>query len=207
MTYLELPNEARLWQRGVALDWYTTGYDKEKLTYIKSDLGQAVREYKYYSQLQKKRREAIVRKCSEAITQVLRLEEEHEKPTFNSCIGVAPNRKTGYSLPLDLALQLSIKFDWIRDESNSLQKTREIETIKNLKGEKLRAEMLRDAYVVKDDFNPVGVRGFLIIDDVYETGATLKEVCKTLQTRFPEIPRYVLTITQVKPTEVWKMGK
>ena len=207
MSYLELPNDALLWQKGVALDWYTIGYDKAKLEYIKSELGQAVREYKYYSQLEQKRREAIVRKCSEAITRVLRLEEEHEKPSFNSCIGVAPNRKTGHSLPLDLALQLSIKFDWINDDSNCLLKTRDLDTVKKVRGEKLRSEILDGAYIVQDSFDPSAVRGFLIIDDVYETGATVKEVCRTLERNFPSIPRYVLTITQVKPTEVWKMEK
>ena len=122
MSYLELPNEAKLWEHGIALDWYTQGFDKEINKYIKTELGQAVREYKYFSQLNQKRREAIVRKASDSISKVLRLEEEHEKPTFNACIGVAPNRKTGHSLPLDLALQLSVRFDWLNDESNCLAK-------------------------------------------------------------------------------------
>jgi predicted amidophosphoribosyltransferase len=207
MSYIELPNDSQLWVKGIALDWYTTGYDKEKLEYIKSDLGQSVREYKYFSQLNQKRREAIVRKCSDSISKVLRLEEELEKPNFNACIGVAPNRKTGHSLPLDLALQLSIRFDWLKDESNCLVKTRDMDTIKKLKGEKLRAGALQGGYKVNESFDYSGIRGFLIIDDVFETGATLKEVCRTLQSRFPAIPRYVLTITQVKPVEVWKSEK
>ena len=207
MSYIELPNDSQLWVKGIALDWYTTGYDKEKLEYIKSDLGQSVREYKYFSQLNQKRREAIVRKCSDSISKVLRLEEELEKPNFNACIGVAPNRKTGHSLPLDLALQLSIRFDWLKDESNCLVKTRDMDTIKKLKGEKLRAGALQGGYKVNESFDYNGIRGFLIIDDVFETGATLKEVCRTLQSRFPAIPRYVLTITQVKPVEVWKSEK
>lgn len=207
MSYIELPNDSHLWDRGIALDWYTKGYDKQYLRYIKTDLGQAVREYKYYIQLNQKKREAIVRKCSDAIASVLQLDENQEKPTFNSCIGVAPNRKTGHSLPLDLALQLSYKFDWLNDDSNLLVKTRELESVRKVKGEKLRAEMLKGAYATNLPVNSSGIRGFLIIDDVYETGSTLREICRTLEGSFPKIPRYVLTITQKKPIVVWKMGQ
>jgi predicted amidophosphoribosyltransferase len=82
-----------------------------------------------------------------------------------------------------------------------------METIKKVKGERLRSEAIEGGYEVKKSFDCDGIRGFLIIDDVYETGATLKEICRTLQRRFPAIPRYVLTITQVKPVEVWKSDK
>lgn len=207
MSYLELPNDSKLWEKGIALDWYTNGYDKEKIKTIKSELGQAVHEYKYYSFLKEKRREAIVRQCSDAITKVLRLEESQAKTTFNSCIGVAPNRKTGHSLPMDLALQLSIRLDWLNDDSNLLVKKKEIDTIKPFKGEKERAKILHGVYGVGESVDVQNVRGFLIIDDVYETGSTLKEICRTLESTFPSIPRYVLTVTQVKPTIVWKMDK
>lgn len=206
MSYLELPNEARLWNRGIALDWYTQGFDKEINKYIKTELGQAVREYKYYSQLNQNRRDSIVNKCADAITKVLGLEESEEKLTFNSCIGVAPNRKTGYSLPLELAHQLSIKFDWLNDESECIIKTKELESVRTVDGEKLRSEILKDGYTVQESFKGIGIRGFLIIDDVYETGATLREICRTLERAFPRVPRYVLAVTQKKPVIVWKMS-
>ncbi len=206
MSYLELPNEAKLWERGIALDWYTQGFDKEINKYIKTELGQAVREYKYYSQLKQVRRDSIVNKCVDAVTKVLGLEKTEEKLTFNSCIGVAPNRKTGFSLPLDLARQLSIKFEWLNDGSDSIVKTKELESVRTVSGEILRAEILKDGYAVRESAKGVGIRGFLIVDDVYETGATLKEICRTLERAFPDIPRYVLVVTQKKPVIVRKIS-
>lgn len=206
MSYLELPNEAKLWERGIALDWYTQGFDKEINKYIKTELGQAVREYKYYSQLKQVRRDSIVDKCVDAVTKVLGLEKTEEKLTFNSCIGVAPNRKTGFSLPLDLARQLSIKFEWLNDGSDSIVKTKELESVRTVSGEILRAEILKDGYAVRESAKGVGIRGFLIVDDVYETGATLKEICRTLERAFPDIPRYVLVVTQKRPVIVRKIS-
>jgi len=206
MSYLELPNEDKLWERGIALDWYTQGFDKEINKYIKTELGQAVREYKYYSQLKQVRRDSIVAKCVEAITKVLGLEKTEEKLTFNSCIGVAPNRKTGFSLPLEIARQLSVKFDWLHDSSDFIVKTKELESVRTVSGEKLRAEILKDGYAVRESDNRVRIHGFLIVDDVYETGATLKEICRTLERAFPNIPRYVLVVAQKKPVVVWKMS-
>jgi len=206
MPYLELPNEAKLWERGIALDWYTQGFDKEINKYVKTELGQAVREYKYYSQLKQVRRDSIVAKCVDAITRVLGLEKIEEKLTFNSCIGVPPNRKTGHSLPLEIAHQLSIKFDWLKDGSDCIMKTKELESVRTVKGEKLRSEILKDVYSARKSFLGPGIRGFLIIDDVYETGATVKEICRTLERTFPNVPRYVLVLTQDKPVIVWKMS-
>jgi predicted amidophosphoribosyltransferase len=108
---------------------------------------------------------------------------------------------------LDLAHQLSIKFEWLNDDSNFLTKTRELDSIKQIGGEKQRAEYLKGAYSTKESSEPAEIYGFLVIDDVFETGSTLREICRTLEGSFPGIPRYVLTVTQKKPTVIWKMGQ
>jgi predicted amidophosphoribosyltransferase len=39
--------------------------------------------------------------------------------------------------------------------------------------------------------------GLLVIDDVYDSGSTLEEVCRALQAEYPEIPKYVITLTHL----------
>jgi hypothetical protein len=190
-----------LWEKGVSLSLYSRSYNPITQKQDFTDLGQAVHEYKYYKDLPLPRRQELVRVCSGAITRTLKLEDEIERPNFNSCIGVMPNRNSGHSLPKDLALQLSIKFDWLRDDSNCLSKVKELPVMKSLTDYSLRKEALKGAYEVTPDYDFGGIRGFLIIDDVFESGSTLREICRTLNRVVPEIPRYVLTLTHLK--EVW----
>lgn len=203
--YIILPNTHRLWERGISLSLYSRSYDPLTHKQDFSELGQAVYEYKYYRDLPLARRQELVRICSSAITKTLKLEEESERLNFNSCIGVMPNRASGYSLPLDLALQLSIKFEWLRDDSNCISKTKELPSMKSLEDYKLRQEALKDAYSVDPEYDFEGIKGFLIIDDVFESGSTLREVCRTLEKAVPEIPRYVLSLTHLR--KVWDLPR
>jgi hypothetical protein len=204
MAFFEIEDSSQLWKMGIALDWYSN-FDKLRLRNIKTPLGQSIHEYKYYKNLDPKRREAIVRQCSTAIERVLNLQEDIEKNSFNSCIGVLPNGLHPNSLPLDIALQLSYRFEWIRDDSRYILKTRELDSIKN-QPRASRPKYLLDAYSVNPEYRMSPPRGFLLIDDVYETGSTMREICRTLERSFPDIPRYVLAITRKRIPTVWKVG-
>jgi len=199
--HIILPNTYKLWDKGVSLSLYSRSFDPITHKQDFTELGQAVYEYKYYRDLTLARRQELVRLCSGAISETLKLDEETERLNFNSCIGVMPNRATGHSLPLDLALQLSVKFDWLRDDSNCLIKAKELPVMKGLLDYNLRIEALKGAYEVDPKYDFEGIRGFLIIDDVFESGSTLREVCRSLERIVPEIPRYVLTLTHLR--KVW----
>jgi predicted amidophosphoribosyltransferase len=86
-----------------------------------------------------------------------------------------------------------------------LRKVKELPQIKNLKDYESRKETLKDAYEIVANYDFSGVEGFLIIDDVYESGSTLREICRTLNREVPEIPRYVLTLTHLK--SVWSESR
>jgi adenine/guanine phosphoribosyltransferase-like PRPP-binding protein len=73
--------------------------------------------------------------------------------------------------------------------------------MKGLLDYNLRIEALKGAYEVNPKYDFEGIRGFLIIDDVFESGSTLREVCRSLERIVPEIPRYVLTLTHLR--KVW----
>ncbi len=204
MAFFEIEDDSLSWKMGIALDWYSN-FDRLRLRYVKTEFGQAVHEYKYYKNLSDQRRQQIVRNCSAEIGRVLQLQLEVEKESFNSCIGVIPNSDLGHSLPLDLALQLSYRFDWIRDDSRCLIKTRDLEPLKNIARDS-RAGHVEGAYAINQEYRMPTPRGFLLIDDVFETGSTLREICRTLEGSFPTVPRYVLTITRKRVPTVWKMG-
>jgi hypothetical protein len=196
-----LPNTHKLWVKGFSLGVYSGSFDSFTQKQDFSELGQAVYEYKYFRSLPDSRRQELVRFFSSRIIQTLRLEEDAERPNFNSCIGVMPNRNTDSSLPLELALQLSIKFDWLRDDSNCLIKTKELPVMKNIADHDVRISELKGGYKVLPGYDFKGVKGFLIIDDIFETGSTLRELCRTLNHVVPNIPRYVLTLTHLR--SVW----
>ena len=42
------------------------------------------------------------------------------------------------------------------------------------------------------------IRGFLVIDDVYQTGTTVREIAALLNRHYPEVPRYLITLTALK---------
>ena len=196
-----LPNTHRLWVKGYSLGVYSGSYDSFTQKQDFSEVGQAVYEYKYFRKLSELRRQELVSFFSSRVIQTLRLEEDSERPKFNSCIGVMPNRNTESSLPLELALQLSIKFDWLRDDSNCLVKTKELPVMKNIDDHDVRISELKGGYKVLPDYDFESVSGFLIIDDIFETGSTLRELCRTLNHVVPNIPRYVLTLTHLR--SVW----
>lgn len=202
MPFFEIEDSNNLWNIAIALDWYSN-WEKLKFKPIKTPLGQVVHEYKYYRNLTAERREEIVRFCVDSIIRVLRLQEDVEKPTFNCCIAVMSNSESIHSLPKDIALQLSYRFDWLRDESRCLIKTRKIDAMKNISREK-RPGHISGVYQVDSSYSMAAPRGFLIIDDVYETGSTLREICTVLQRAYPEIPRYVLSITRRRIPLVWR---
>jgi hypothetical protein len=199
--HIILPNTRRLWERGYSLSLYSRSYDFDTQKQDFSDLGRAVHEYKWFKQLSLARRQELVQLCGAAISTTLKLDEEIKEIRFNSCIGVLPNNTSGHSLPRDLAKELSTQYEWLQDDSNCLIKVKQVPQIKSLGKYELRKEALNNAYEVDPSYDFSGVEGILIIDDVYESGSTLREFCRTLHRALPDIPRYVLTLTHLK--SVW----
>ncbi len=204
MADIILPNIHKLWVRGVSMSIYSTNYDWDTGEKDFTTLGQYVYEYKYYRNLSSQRRDEIVGKCSVELSNFLKLSSDSPDLQFNSCIGVPPNREGHSSLPLEVAEKLSANFQWLRNDSRCVSKSRKLPIMKET-APKLRPEALRAGYDLDPNYDFKGIYGFLIVDDIYESGATLREICRTLKRAQPEIPRYVATFTHL--SSVWSQHR
>jgi len=204
MADIILPNVNKLWVRGISLSIYSTNYDWYTGEKEFTTLGHYVYEYKYYRNMSPQRRDEIVEKCTTELSNFLKLSSDSSDLRFNSCIGVPANREGHSSLPLEAAEKLATKFQWFRNDSRSISKSRKLPIMKNT-NIKLRAEALRAGYSIEPDYDFNGIYGFLIIDDIYESGATLREICRTLKRAQPEIPRFVATFTHL--SSVWSQHR
>ena len=199
--HIILPNSRKLWERGYSLSLYSRSYDSITRKQDYTELGKLVYEYKWFKGLSESRRNAIVALCADEISRTLKLDSESKEFNFNSCIGVIPNGTSGHSLPQDLAAYLSQKYAWLQNDSKCMFKTRDLPQMKNLADYDLRKESLSNAYVVDSNYDLSNVSGVLIIDDIYESGSTLREFCRTLKRSNPEIPKFVITLTHLR--SVW----
>ena len=199
--HIILPNTRKLWERGYSISLYSRSYDSITRKQDYTNLGKLVYEYKWFKGLSDARRNAIVALCADEISRTLKLDSENKEFSFNSCVGVIPNGTSGHSLPQDLAAYLSQKYAWLRNDSKCMFKTKDLPEMKNLADYSLRQEKLSNAYTVDTSYDLSNVSGLLVIDDVYESGSTLREFCRTLKRANPEIPKFVITLTHLK--SVW----
>jgi predicted amidophosphoribosyltransferase len=199
MSYIILPNVNKVWEKGISLSLYSKSWDPINQVQDFTELGKLVHEFKYFKFMKPERGLEITKLFADEVERVLKLGEMQDGHEFNSLIAIPSNRENANSLPTAVSHELSSRFAWLKNDSKYLVKNHSIEVVKNLPVEQ-RAEKLRGAYATKSDYNLQHVTGFLVIDDVYQSGATLKEVCRTLKRINPQIPRYVLTMTHLRST-------
>lgn len=199
MSFIILPNVNKLWTNGISLSLYSKSWDPINREQDFTELGKLVSEFKYSRSLSPQRGLDITRIFAEEVVKVLKLSPEKDSHLFNCLIAIPPNRVNANSLPKAVAHELSEKFTWLKNDSKYLVKNHEIAVIKNLPVEE-RAETLRGAYSIDSEYDLRHLTGFLVLDDIYQSGATLKEVCRTLKRAHPKVPRYVLTMTHLRST-------
>lgn len=165
-------------------------------------LGSMVKEYKY-DPIPLKRQLAIEKRVlARAITLMRKIWPDQP---FDFCVPVPSNRKNGPSLATGFSAKLSRLYPRIKDGRSALQKTREISSLKSVP-KKERPRHLKDAYT----FAPAvaASRGILIVDDIYDTGATLSEANRAIEncgvSMFAELPRYFIVLSHLESNKRWK---
>ncbi|PHS38998.1 MAG: hypothetical protein COA91_06625 [Robiginitomaculum sp.] len=79
--------------------------------------------------------------------------------------------------------------------NNILTKTTNNTGLKNISGKNAKIDALENSFTVTDNIKGNGPWNVLIIDDLYDTGATLEVACSALK-GYPKIkPIFVATFT------------
>jgi len=174
---------------------YSRGYDFVSGQDF-TDLGKAVHKYKYYKNLTSQERDKILTFCVEHVKQAFQKNFGQALP-FNFLVAVPPNRMDSNSLPPLIVKSLAGQSGGaLIDASKLLTKKKEIPVLKNLDSTE-KAKALEDAYFFNPNL-PDQRRGILIVDDIFDSGATLRFVARAINGSYPDVPRYVLTLTALK---------
>jgi predicted amidophosphoribosyltransferase len=188
---VDLDNTEELWTFGKSLGPYSA------TTLERSMWGDWVHQYKYEnSQLSHEKLLQIEAAFAEALIRFLKLhlqDEYPDRPPFSLCIAVPPNNANGISLPGRICANLAKNHSWLQDGSELLQRTKNIGSIKgksSIDKRKLTDGLYRVAIAEKMESSS----GLLVIDDVYDSGATLRSVCATILASYPTKRLFVVTM-------------
>ena len=200
---MKLPNISNSWVWGESLNRYTLPYSDTYGVPTKTQEGQWVHDYKYSSEMDEKERARITREFTNRVFDLVKQrfsDLEKNQPPFDVCISPPGNRDFEYPLPNQVCKLLCRDHAWMKLGSHAISTTRVSPVLKNIDPEN-RPKVVEGLYRVDIDVMPRPSRGILIIDDVFETGSTLKSLCQTLEETYPLIPRYVVTFTHLYSVE------
>lgn len=193
MTHM-LHLKSKYWLEGYALSMYSSSYDFIEGQSF-TELGEAVHKFKYWK-LPPQDRDRIQDLCVRRMQKGL-IEKFGINLPFNFTVAVPANRKEGHSIPPLVSKELAGRSGGkLIDASNSLVKLKELPSMKNLRWEE-KATLLSDAYLFKNDLLG-SLKGILILDDIFDSGTTLRFVARSISLTYPEVPKYVMTLTALK---------
>ena len=195
--YWELPNRGYEWDIGLSLGPYRTG-EEHTIT----PLGTRIRDYKYWDRTS----EELESLASDITMKALEvLWERFEAPPFRYLVAIPPNHKGKPSLPRYVCQSIAKRYpELFEDKSNSITRQRELDSVKGVyKGS--RAQYVKGAWEIDSSAfpKPPAGSGVLILDDVYDTGSTMREMSRTVRRAFKrDVAQYVLTLSHVE-TRDW----
>ena len=195
--YWELPNRGYEWETGISLGPYRTG-----VSHVITSLGSQIRDFKYWS-LPENELLSLADGLTNLVLQALW--ERFASPPFSFLLAVPPNHHGKPSLPRHICKSISDRYpDRFTDMSSSVVRARELDSVKGVhKGS--RARYLKGAWEIdtRKFTRPPKGSGVLIVDDVYDTGATMREMSRTLRRVFSrDVNQYMLAVSHVE-TRDW----
>lgn len=203
---VHLPNHSNKWHWGMSLALYSKPYRETNGVQINTSQGEMINSYKYHEEMTDVQRQEIARNFANQVFKLLSSElkkdypDPRRRPPFDVALGLPENRNTGRSLPRDICKLLALEYPWIKDGFNGVIKTRQGIVMKGIPAHE-RPSKVAGLYGLDKKSMPEPKFGFLIIDDVFETGSTVGGLCDTLQNEFPTIPRFVVALTHLHATE------
>lgn len=195
--YWRLPNRGYEWDGGYSLGPYTFGPQHQHTT-----LGESINRYKYWN-LEDAERAEIVEDLANRLLGVLWEVFPQARP-FGVCLAVPGNRGSQFSLPRDMCEKLTARYDWLVDGSAAIERSPRLESLKTIP-KKDRAEYVSGAWTINKKLLPRSVAraGILVIDDVYDTGATMREMSRTIRRAFQREPKHYMVALSHVETKDW----
>jgi len=182
------PHGQRPWASGWALSRYSGAGPHD------TRMGSLVHDVKY-GRVPLDERRAMAEEVAERMMGFV--EEAYELPRpFTVC--VAPPSHQGK--PLELAHFLCEELSeglGLDNRSSDLHEREHVRSMKEIADAGERLALLKRAITVDAPVSDRNPRGFLIVDDVFDTGATATAICAVLGERFPRSRFHVLTATCV----------
>lgn len=190
-----------LWTWARSLDDYTIPYGKENGGNF-TDVGSKIHSFKYSDQTSEKDKDQIVSYFAKRIMKLIKEELSgfFPSPPFDVCVAVPSNRPGTRSLPTEICSSIEIDNRHIRNGSAGIVKKQSGVVMKNIPNSE-RSERLVGLYSIDSENMPKVKKGFLVIDDVIETGESTKAICKVLKNAYPERNIYVVILANIFTTK------
>jgi len=113
---------------------------------------------------------------------------------FEMCIAPPSHQKKPFELAWHLCSAISTGFG-LKNASSHLHEVRDVPSLKTISDGAGRRTILSGAFRFDRSSFPKAPMGFLIVDDVFHTGATAETICTVLEQEFPESECHLLTAT------------
>lgn len=199
---MELIEEEGLWAWGRTIDQYSFPFDSDNGGNY-TEVGDRIRRFKYSSVKGDDTKQQIVPYFAGRVMELLKngLPDFFKIfPPFDVCVAVPANRDMQASLPVEVCDALSNYYPWLQNGCSGVEKNRMGIVMKET-AKSERAEKVRGLYSINKESMLEPKIGFLVIDDVYETGASMKELCRTLKKEYPEKKIFAVALAHIFTTE------
>ena len=182
------------WRFGWALDLHT-----ESSSYVApgefdteyTEIGQMLNKLKY--QNDKSQIQPLADKLHEFF------QDRRATPFISSIIPVPPSNEDRRFQPVTVLADALGKKLGIIVLHDYIQKIKITQTLKSVETQAAKEKLLRGVFKLNPDIEPERVgKNVLLFDDLYQSGATLREITKTLNNEKYLTSIYVLTVTKTR---------
>jgi competence protein ComFC len=179
------------WTGGWALAWHTissTSRPDGSFDTVRTDLGEALYQLKYHSRLEYV--EPLAEIAAEFIRRLWVL------PRLRALVPVPPSVRNRALQPVLEVVQAIGARTGLPVAQDYVLKVKQTPPLKNIDDAVVRHEQLAGAFRVADE--RYAGQSILLFDDLYRSGETLAEVCRTLAREGSVGRIYVLTLTRTR---------
>jgi predicted amidophosphoribosyltransferase len=170
-----------------------------KYVYLK--YGKLVHDYKYESfnlgnDAARSMRSSVMLEINKSVDYFLNGYFPKSKRNFDTVVAVPSSRGSKFTIQNEICGYL-VKKGFHQAKNTVHVKDKGRVATKNIPGLQERLKSIDSRYELGMTHDLLKANGLLLIDDIYETGATLRTTVKLLNEVVPSIPKYFLTVAYI----------